>query len=408
MKPLLGIVVALHLGSLTPAILVLDNSSSLDLHDGGGVRSRWNLANLNIKYNGILWDYAVGNGSVTAPGNCDDVQLTRLVNTTESAMKMLELPHSDEDYEFSWAWTRYFGSYNWWLSFPRYMVHAHNMFLASTSPKKGKPGNAPRSKVIFSCSEKEETVKRCGRNGVAAFTIKGGYSVNRPNPVPWLKPLTNRMAGPKRPVSEVYLMRTHESLLIHEFMHVGMFGYTQYISDHVDNTTVADNYAWFYTYYYFTQYWGWGAEGDPSHGSTLETNCTGCVGSIQDDSITNEETEPLPEPSFPLNEKDINLSTEFPENCQLLDDKDSHGDPEMLCNYVGMDYNEWKTELYSFFSSEGGCRLSPWCHKSVGFAVDPKCQCFCDDKITPLRDPKCAGFEGGLPGDPHHLNGLVV
>lgn len=65
------------------------------------------LEELTNEFKGIHWDRAFK--------DCSPEQLDHLIYATRAAMWMLELPHSDKDFQYSAAWERYFGKYLSWL-----------------------------------------------------------------------------------------------------------------------------------------------------------------------------------------------------------------------------------------------------------------------------------------------------
>lgn len=66
----------------------------------------------------------------------------------------------------------------------------------------------------------------------------------------------------------------------------------------------------------------------------------------------------FPIPSFPINEDDVRFETEMPANCQILQQKDSQGNPIINCDFIGGDYDEWVADRGKPFASDGGCELS--------------------------------------------------
>jgi hypothetical protein len=53
----------------------------------------------------------------------------------------------------------------------------------------------------------------------------------------------------------------------------------------------------------------------------------------------------IAEPSFPTQEKDVKFDFDKPISCQDSDQKDSHGNPVVLCEFISGDYEEWVEQL---------------------------------------------------------------
>jgi hypothetical protein len=93
----------------------------------------------------------------------------------------------------------------------------------------------------------------------------------------------------------------------------------------------ADNYSWFYLYYWFSKQWpnDWN-DGDVN---SFTDPATG------DYEVANE--------SFPVDEDAIDTDKNMPNGCRGLGTKDLHGNEQIQCDYTG-----------SPLISKGGCILS--------------------------------------------------
>jgi hypothetical protein len=120
----------------------------------------------------------------------------------------------------------------------------------------------------------------------------------------------------------------------------------------------ADTYSWFYTYYYFDKQWGWTTKHDE-----LKKGCNGHLLCTIEEIQTGEPNSrypgiDTPEPSFPAQEKDVKFDSNKPLPCQDSDQKDSHGNPVVVCEFIGGNYEEWVDQLDKPFKSTAGCDLS--------------------------------------------------
>ncbi|KAF1848104.1 uncharacterized protein K460DRAFT_403404 [Cucurbitaria berberidis CBS 394.84] len=389
-------------------------------NDAISKRENWNLDDLNKEFKGILWDNAFK--------DCNAGQLDKLIYTTRAAMSMLDLPFGDpekkKEYKYTQGWNRYFGDYQWWLSNGFQDIEyatqiEHNLVQVQKYPREGHSSSTSNAKKIhFTCNYKAQVdgEKLCSSGITGAITVAPqGSSFER-----WtiafcpyfftsdkLKYLEDRTKGEKTTFAHIGDLDTYERVLAHELMHVDIVSYKpRHIEDVIGkltpggadlqiygegrcrdyarrdrpkaNTAVrhnADNYSWFFLYYWFDVKWEWSK-----------------AGANADEPKTNNQNVEVASTSFPKNERDLQGSTGMPYGCtRHFLPLDSHFHPVVKCDYVGGD-----------FTSKGGCDLTDQCRKPFanGNAVDPACVCTCDGKQTPLRDDKCAGFAGALPGRP--------
>jgi hypothetical protein len=70
--------------------------------------------------------------------------------------------------------------------------------------------------------------------------------------------------------------------------------------------------------------------------------------------------EQLPESSFEVvSGDDVKFDFNKPNSCNSDPDiKDSHGNPIVVCDFIGGDYDEWAEQRGKPFKSKGGCELS--------------------------------------------------
>lgn len=125
-------------------------------------------------------------------------------------------------------------------------------------------------------------------------------------------------------------------------------------------TITADTYAWFFGFSYFYSKW-W----DPSKHDELRRDEQ--EAELQEVEIRQIDIAlpPLPalpifdpEASFPANEDEVEPDSEMPKACQQLEELDDHGNPKLVCQFIGEEYDEWVKKLAKPFKSEGGCELS--------------------------------------------------
>ncbi|KAF2674749.1 hypothetical protein BT63DRAFT_408906 [Microthyrium microscopicum] len=228
-------------------------------------------------------------------------------------------------------------------------------------------------------------------------------------------------------------MRSYEYAIAHEWMHTGIFGFRLAIKDlkepENDNDVYgdqachdfawlnmddphtpgineytaynADNYAWMFQYAWFRNALGWTSDGTMISKDVVSSDPVDIGDPIDD-----------PADGVKMSDIDLSQSTGIPINCQPGPGNANDGNPEtntwttqLTCAYVGEDYSDFLNDVKAEFTSDGGCTLSAQCNLPFGDgnAVDPNCVCYCDKdisgerEITPLRDPRCAGFAGSLP-----------
>jgi hypothetical protein len=131
---------------------------------------------------------------------------------------------------------------------------------------------------------------------------------------------------------------------------------TQYSnSTHLPSSPLAENYGWFFAYYYFDSIWQW--DTTPPHDEFKKADEN--LNPFDHELTTEEINMPIPEPSFPLNEDEVPLSTqEAPISCHQIAQNDGYGNQVVECDFIGGDYGEWVAESTQPFQSEGGCELS--------------------------------------------------
>jgi hypothetical protein len=74
-------------------------------------RAEWKAADLNNEFKGIYWNHLLED----ADDGCTPEQIDKIVYASRYAMFMTALPRDDGGFEYSAAWTRYFGKYQSWL-----------------------------------------------------------------------------------------------------------------------------------------------------------------------------------------------------------------------------------------------------------------------------------------------------
>ncbi|KAF3480698.1 uncharacterized protein GIQ15_06045 [Arthroderma uncinatum] len=390
-------------------------------------------------YPGIFWDDALL--------QCGDEGFDILVEATRMALEVVTFRIDGPIWELP-AWNRYFiglGGKGGWesseLKGRTFVDIRHNIKQVGMFPRNGKPsrgGPFKRTKqVTYRCKEPELT-NRCAQDpssggywrGPTAYTqnpsLTGdGWEIVfcprffREDRIRYINRITD---GPRLPHTEISRLISYEYAIIHEWMHVDIFGYLFHIEDVVaavpfhaaqriygdslchkfawinldtiggpDTGGVnfktamnADNYAWFFIYNWFHHKWNWDSNGAFTRRKRL----------VERD----EEPEPYNDLSDTVMDTDIDINKFIiPVNCHVSGNDYRNA----RCDYVAGDYDDFVKELHEPFYTRKGCVLSAECHLSFGnYAVDPKCTCTCDDEITPLRDPRCEGFAGSLPTPP--------
>jgi hypothetical protein len=159
----------------------------------------------------------------------------------------------------------------------------------------------------------------------------------------------------------------------------------------------ADNYAWFFTNYWYMYKTNWGWNDD---GSQLNTKKRGLLDARQDDAgddapvLDGDDLDDMSVSEVDLQQKDSQGMV----NCQS--DGDDNLD-DAVCDYVGEEWGDYVKDRTQDFDSNGGCNLSHFCWDSFsGGGVDPQCVCTCGGEMTPLSDQRCAGYAGFLPDPP--------
>lgn len=113
------------------------------------------------------------------------------------------------------------------------------------------------------------------------------------------------------------------------------------------NVCEADSYSWFFLFFWYEKLFDWNNQSKRNLPEAVEVHLN-----------ARDEEEHIDEPSFPANEDEVEPGTDLPANCQELDETDEEGNKKIYCDYVGMDYTEWVSNLGNPFESAGGCELS--------------------------------------------------
>lgn len=74
-------------------------------------RAQWNAVELNNEFKGIYWNHLLEDED----DGCTPEQIDKIVYATRYALKLVELPRTEGQFEYSAAWDRYFKSYKDWL-----------------------------------------------------------------------------------------------------------------------------------------------------------------------------------------------------------------------------------------------------------------------------------------------------
>ncbi|KAI9891958.1 MAG: hypothetical protein M1814_002152 [Vezdaea aestivalis] len=404
------------------------------------------LDDLHNAYPGIYWDYAANEKECTID------QYNIIAESLRVTLDLAAFPQGNDRYSESAAWNRFFvkdngGNYGWHsseLRQDRFLAITNAIKQASEFPREGKRNRKSETREDFKISVRcHELVglRKC-TDDKGKPTHVGAYT-SRPGKSPgWsivfcpkffsLRYLNEITAGPKRQPSDLTRLdiRSFEYVFVHELMHADIIGTKFHILDmqgnipgqpdgqyiygatlcheyawrdtrsapvSVNTLTAynADNHAWFLINFWFQYKWNWSwddgknlrkRELDPA-ANELDRRADDPKDMIlydPDDKGTENQGDPGPLP-----------------NCGKEDGVD-------YCSYVGEDYDDYLVDRTKPFTSKGGCELSKFCWSTFGaYALDPKCICKCKGQITPLRDPRCAGYEGSLPDPPlrGHLNG---
>ncbi|KAF2020100.1 hypothetical protein BU24DRAFT_406692 [Aaosphaeria arxii CBS 175.79] len=351
------------------------------------VRVGYHLDELEYAFRGIYWREAF------RPDICDDRQPLMIINAFYGAQKMMEnAVNPSTVLTRSYAWSRYFGFRNYWLQSDQY---TQNQFEVLQSP--GSRLNLGRASSNI---DHKYTIIFC------PYFFDG--------PLRYLEDRSQK----QKPSSEIAFLDTYERAVAHELMHVDDFGYEEHIGDQVEtfngdgqwrhiygesncreyahmkspkanlgvvlNACEADNYSWFFLYYYYEILWHWRSL---SQSNMLEPGILNRTG--------DNEKENLAATNLP---KNAGHNEELSEKCHRMDKEDEFGNSTFACEYTSLNFTERVFTADTPLLSEGGCDLSHECHTSLDQLVHPNCTCKCNrGRPTSLSDERCKGYAGDLP-----------
>jgi hypothetical protein len=106
------LLILVHFLSLSLSSPILTTSISKANITTLSARAVWKADELNNEFKGIHWKHLLED----TDDGCTPEQIDKIVYATRYAMKMVELPRAECQFEYSAAWDRYFKSYKDWLS----------------------------------------------------------------------------------------------------------------------------------------------------------------------------------------------------------------------------------------------------------------------------------------------------
>ncbi|TVY41875.1 hypothetical protein LSUB1_G003086 [Lachnellula subtilissima] len=388
------------------------------------------LDDLNNAYEGIWWDKSYPGGAAprgnAKDGGCDVASFNIIREATRNAVRLAGYQGADllkEDRSFNkffvrnsiapagGRWTSSKNAQNTYASIN------HNMILPSRFPLDGTGRRRRGQRVTYQCKDTQTlpwTTKGCAGPAAAYtdtsnITFAGWTVVFCQKFFQSGKYLNTLLAGPKISEASLGALKyvSYEQIILHEWLHNDIMGYSEHLTDIVDQiddnspkrrvygmseardyawkfmtgnkkninqkiVANVENYVWYFVDKMYGKQWGWTGTGNAYPGKPLgrDVNLIVRQDDVQADTLDlgDEETDPatLPTPSWPS-------------NCHgdlVIDASDASA---LVCDYVDPPNEDSSTPTSTSSASA-----------VVTLPADPK-NCNCNEDGCTPESPACCG-----------------